>query len=62
MLVIASDGLLDLVAGGDAFELLRMLSGTSTPAAVRTKVEEMVASIPPVDDVTLVAIRRDEAG
>ncbi|ETA08007.1 MULTISPECIES: PP2C family protein-serine/threonine phosphatase [Gordonia] len=62
MLVIASDGLLDLVAGGDALDLLRMLCGTSTPAAVRTKVEELVASLPPVDDVTLVAIRRDDAG
>ncbi|MDV7098887.1 SpoIIE family protein phosphatase [Gordonia amicalis] len=61
MLVIASDGVLDLV-DEDATELLRLLSAAGTPAEVRARVDDLVAARPAVDDVTLIAVRRDEAG
>lgn len=60
MLVITSDGLLDLLPAGDDAALRALFDDTATPSDVCSMVTELVASRPPIDDVTVLAIRRDE--
>ncbi|WP_374612498.1 PP2C family protein-serine/threonine phosphatase [Gordonia sp. (in: high G+C Gram-positive bacteria)] len=62
MVVITSDGLLDLLPSGDESALRALFADTSTPSEVCSMVSELVASRPPIDDVTVVVIRRDDAG
>jgi hypothetical protein len=62
MVVITSDGLLDLLPSGDESALRALFADTSTPSEVCSMVSELVASRPPIDDVTVVAICRDDAG
>jgi serine phosphatase RsbU (regulator of sigma subunit) len=60
MLVIASDGLLDLLGAnttvGDAFGFL---AGHTSPAALCLAVSALAKVRPPTDDVTIVAVRRE---
>lgn len=60
-LVIASDGLLDLLGEkavvDDAFEFL---AGHAGPSEMCSAVSELARRQPPIDDVTVVAVRRDE--
>ncbi|WP_439033061.1 PP2C family protein-serine/threonine phosphatase [Gordonia terrae] len=62
MLVISSDGLLDLLPAGDDAALRAAVEKTGTPADVCSMVSDLVSSSAPIDDVTVVAIRRDESG
>jgi len=61
-LVIASDGLLDLLGekavAGDAF---RFLARFGDPAEMCGEVSALAEKLPPIDDVTIVAVRRDES-
>ncbi len=62
MLVIPSDGLLDLLSeDSDTTVVHDVLRSCATPKALCRRVKELAASRPPIDDVTVVAIRRDDA-
>ncbi|WP_238419034.1 PP2C family protein-serine/threonine phosphatase [Gordonia sp. 'Campus'] len=62
MLVISSDGLLDLLPDGDDAALRAAFEETATPADVCSMVSDLVSALTPIDDVTVVAIRRDGSG
>lgn len=59
-LVVASDGLLDLLGEksvvGDAFEFL---ASYADPSEMCAAVSALAERLPPIDDVTVVAVRRD---
>lgn len=59
-LIIASDGVLDLVGdGSDVRPALRFVGTHSEPADLCARARELVAEKSPLDDVTLVAVRRE---
>ncbi|MGA5462041.1 GAF domain-containing SpoIIE family protein phosphatase [Mycobacterium sp. NPDC050041] len=59
-LVIASDGVLDLVGdGSDVRPALQLVSQYREPAELCDFARSLHASTPPLDDVTLVAVRRE---
>ncbi|MBS3694115.1 PP2C family protein-serine/threonine phosphatase [Rhodococcus qingshengii] len=59
MLVISSDGLLDLCSGiGDPAQMHRVLAENGTPQTLCESVRESAAVRPPIDDITVVAIQR----
>jgi serine phosphatase RsbU (regulator of sigma subunit) len=59
-LLIASDGVLDLVGdGSDVRPVLELLTDYRDPADLCSRARQLHASTPPMDDVTLVAIRRE---
>ena len=62
-LVIASDGVLDLIGDGiDVRPALEFVAEHSEPAELCAQARAMVAANTPFDDVTLVAIRRESTG
>ncbi|QXU52316.1 PP2C family protein-serine/threonine phosphatase [Rhodococcus sp. LW-XY12] len=61
MLVVCSDGLLDLLdENSDPAALCRFVSGHPTPEALVAAARALTVNEPPLDDVTVVAIRRNE--
>lgn len=61
--VIASDGLLDLVGDGtDMRPALEFLAGHRDPTELCATLRTMTGDRPCLDDVTLVAIRREVRG
>lgn len=59
-LIIASDGVLDLVGdGSDVRPALRFVATHSEPADLCARARALVAEKSPLDDVTLVAVRRE---
>ena len=59
MLVIPSDGLLDLVSEtSDTAAIHRLVEACPTPESLCRRVREMAEGLPPIDDVTVVAVRR----
>jgi serine phosphatase RsbU (regulator of sigma subunit) len=62
MLVIVSDGLLDLLSeDSDAHTVQQFVSGHADPQSLCSAVADLAASTAPLDDVTVVAVRRDDA-
>ncbi|MBT2264368.1 PP2C family protein-serine/threonine phosphatase [Rhodococcus erythropolis] len=62
MLVIPSDGLLDLCSEvGDPAHMHQILAATASPQKLCETIRELAAARPPIDDITVVAIRRDDA-
>jgi hypothetical protein len=60
MLVVVSDGLLDLLSeDSDAHTVQQFVAGHADPRALCSAVAELAASSAPLDDVTVVAVRRD---
>lgn len=63
MLVIASDGLIDLLGEravvGDVFDFL---AGHRTPGELCSAVSALAKGRPPADDITIVALKRNESG
>jgi hypothetical protein len=61
MLVIVSDGLLDLLSeDSDAHTVQQFVSQHPDPRSLCMAVAALAASMPPLDDVTVVAVRRDD--
>ncbi len=59
-LVVASDGILDLVGGGEDLDAaLRFVAQHADPAELCARVRTLTARKATLDDVTIVAIRRD---
>ncbi|BBZ63007.1 GAF domain-containing SpoIIE family protein phosphatase [Mycolicibacterium monacense] len=59
-LIIASDGVLDLIGdGSDARPALRFVATHPEPADLCARARALVAEKSPLDDVTLVAVRRE---
>lgn len=62
VLVICSDGLLDLVdEGSDPAAVGRFVQPFADPDELAAATRELVAGRPPLDDVTVVAVRRETA-
>jgi serine phosphatase RsbU (regulator of sigma subunit) len=60
MLMVCSDGLLDIVSDrSDSAELAGLLSHYESPATLGTAVRSWVRNTIAIDDVTVIAIRRD---
>ncbi|UXA20378.1 PP2C family protein-serine/threonine phosphatase [Mycobacterium sp. SMC-4] len=61
-LVVASDGVLDLVSDGDDIDAaVRFMARYADPEELCAQARRLQARRPPLDDVTLVAIRRESA-
>ncbi|KUI26244.1 serine/threonine protein phosphatase [Mycobacterium sp. IS-1496] len=59
-LIVASDGVLDLIGDGtDVWPALRFVARHSEPADLCARARALVAEKSPLDDVTLVAVRRE---
>lgn len=59
-LVVCSDGLLDVLDdGSDRTAVWRFVADHATPKSLVAATRELAASAPPLDDVTVVALRRD---
>jgi serine phosphatase RsbU (regulator of sigma subunit) len=59
-LVLASDGMLDLVGDGDDLDAaMRFVAQHADPAELCAQLRALASSKPTLDDVTIVAIRRD---
>lgn len=62
-LIIASDGVLDLIGdGSDVRPALQYVARHAEPADLCGRAREMVAEKAPLDDVTLVVVRREPTG
>ena len=61
MLVVVSDGLLDIIGADTDIDALReLVVENADPGALCAAVRELATAQPPLDDVTVVAVRRDE--
>ncbi|ORM28680.1 GAF domain-containing SpoIIE family protein phosphatase [Williamsia sp. 1135] len=63
MLIVVSDGLLDLLSeDSDAHTVQDFVRGHSDPTTLCSAVAALASSSAPLDDVTVVAVRRDDVG